>query len=119
MVSGKNVRVEWTKKDRCGRILGIVHTDGAEVILEMVKQGFAWHCKHFGNTPAYAEAQTDARASERGLWPDPSAQNPLWFGENPQMFSVVSLFQRTNRQKPPSLFTKYRLRSPLSRKLSP
>ena len=39
------VKVEWTKKDKYGRVLGIVYANGKEVNLEMVKDGMAWHYK--------------------------------------------------------------------------
>lgn len=41
MVFGKDVRVEWQKKDRYQRILGIVFIGEKDVNLQMVKDGFA------------------------------------------------------------------------------
>ena len=76
---GKEVRVEWKKKDQYGRILGVVFTGETEVNLEMVKGGFAWHYKYFDKTPAYADAEVDARAGKRGLWSDPHPVNPHEF----------------------------------------
>ena len=76
MVFGKTVKVEWKKKDQYGRILGVVFAGEIEVNLEMVKSGFAWHYKYFDKTPAYAEAEADARSAKRGLWAGPSPQNP-------------------------------------------
>ena len=32
------------------------------------KDGFAWHYKHFDNTPSCAAAETAARKTKRGLW---------------------------------------------------
>ena len=76
MVFGKTVKVEWKKKDQYGRILGVVFAGEIEVNLEMVKSGFAWHYKYFDKTPAYAEAEADARTSKRGLWADKNPVNP-------------------------------------------
>ena len=76
MVFGKTVKVEWKKKDQYGRILGVVFAGETEVNLEMVKSGFAWHYKYFDKTPAYAEAEADARTSKRGLWADKNPVNP-------------------------------------------
>ncbi len=45
MVAGKQVTVEYQKRDRYGRIVGKVLLDGIDVCLEQVKAGFAWHYK--------------------------------------------------------------------------
>ncbi len=41
IVAGKQVRVEYQKRDRYGRIVGKVLLDGIDVCLEQVKAGFA------------------------------------------------------------------------------
>ena len=72
-VAGKIVDVEWTKKDKYGRILGTVWAMlpmRTDVNLKMVKDGFAWHYKHFDNTQSYADAEIAARMAKRGLWKD-------------------------------------------------
>ena len=81
-VAGKDVEIEWTKKDKYGRILGTiwamipVRTD---VNLQMVKDGFALHYKQFDNTQSYAAAETAARMAKRGLWKDPAPITPHEF----------------------------------------
>ena len=45
----------------------------------MVKDGFAWHYKYYDSTPAYAEAEKEARAAKRGLWNDPNPIQPYEF----------------------------------------
>ncbi len=45
IVAGKQVRVEYQKRDRYGRIVGKVLLDGIDVCLEQVKAGFACHYK--------------------------------------------------------------------------
>ncbi len=74
MVAGREVRVAWQKKDRYQRILGTVFVDGKEANLEMLKAGLAWHYKKYDSTPAYAQAESEARAAKRGLWQD---KNPI------------------------------------------
>lgn len=80
LVYGKEVEVRWTEKDQYGRILGIVylkHENGmVEVNLTMVKNGCAWHYSYHDKTPAYAEAEKDARKNRRGLWASDSPVNP-------------------------------------------
>ena len=81
-VAGKDVEVEWTKKDKYGRILGTVWAMlpvRTDVNLQMVKDGFAWHYKHFDSTPSYADAETAARAAKLGLWEDPAPIPPWTF----------------------------------------
>ena len=74
LVAGKDVRVEYAKRDKYGRILGIVFVDGRDVNLEMLRAGFVWHYKRFDSTSAYAAAEMDARQNRRGLWAD---KNPI------------------------------------------
>ena len=81
-VAGKIVEVEWTKKDKYGRILGTVWAMlpvRIDVNLQMVKDGYAWHYKHFDDTQSYADAETAARMAKRGLWKDPAPIPPYEF----------------------------------------
>ena len=68
LVAGRDVRVKWTKRDKYNRILGTVYVKRAEVNLAMLRAGYAWHYKKFDSTPAYAQAESEARAARRGLW---------------------------------------------------
>lgn len=80
LIYGKEVEVHWAEKDRYGRLLGIIylkHDKGVvEVNLTMVKNGCAWHYSYHDNTPAYAEAEKDARNNRRGLWTAEAPINP-------------------------------------------
>ena len=80
LIYGKEVEVQWAEKDQYGRILGIIylkHESGmVEVNLTMVKNGCAWHYSYHDNTPAYAEAEKDARTNRRGLWAAEAPINP-------------------------------------------
>lgn len=79
MIAGKEVCVEWKKKDRYGRILGEIFVDELNVNLRMVKDGYAWHYKHFDKTESYAQAESEARAKKLGLWRDANPVNPYEF----------------------------------------
>lgn len=79
LVAGRDVKVQWSKKDRYGRILGTVYVDGREVNLEMLRAGMAWHYKKYDSTPAYAQAETEARAAKRGLWQEKNPTEPEEF----------------------------------------
>ena len=76
LIGGKQVRVEYEKLDQYGRILGIIFLGETDINLQMVKDGCAWHYKHFDKTPAYAEAERAAREAKRGLWSAPDPINP-------------------------------------------
>ena len=68
LVANREVRVAWSKRDRYQRILGTVFVDGNDANLEMLKAGMAWHYKKYDSTPAYVQAESEARAATRGLW---------------------------------------------------
>ena len=78
LIKGRTVRVEWVKKDRYGRILGIVYYDQPgnpnskpnrqDINLTMVSTGNAHHFKYFDQTPAYAAAESAAKEKKLGLW---------------------------------------------------
>ena len=77
LIFGKKVTIRFKSIDNYGRILGIVSLDGAEINLQMVQNGFAWHYNYYDKTPAYMEAEKQARAEQKGLWQDPAPINPF------------------------------------------
>jgi endonuclease YncB( thermonuclease family) len=84
-VFGKQVAIEWSKRDRYGRIVGKVLRDGQDVCLEQVRIGMAWHYKYYQNEQSpedrkqYADAENEARAARRGLWVDANPTPPWDF----------------------------------------
>ncbi len=58
--------------DRYGRLLAVIHLEGTNINLEMVRLGLAEH--YGGRTPEgfdrrpYRKAETAARRSKRGMW---------------------------------------------------
>jgi len=80
LVFGKDVTIEWFKRDRYGRIVGKVLVDGRDACLDQVSAGMAWHYKYYQSEQTaedrklYADAETEARASRLGLWTD---ANPI------------------------------------------
>jgi endonuclease YncB( thermonuclease family) len=85
MVFGKDVRVEWTKKDRYQRTLGKVLVEGKDVCLEQVKRGMAWHYKKYQSDQTledqklYSDAEVQARTSKFGLWAESNPIEPSVF----------------------------------------
>ncbi len=79
LIFGKQVTVRYKAVDRYGRIVGVVYCDGAEINLVMVQNGYAWHYNYYDKTPAYIQAEKQARADKKGLWADPNPINPYEF----------------------------------------
>ena len=84
-VAGKDVRVDWHKKDQYGRLVGQIWVappdcptcpKTLDVGLAQVRDGLAWHYKRFEleQTPKdrvrYGKAEHEARSKRVGLWQD-------------------------------------------------
>ena len=88
LIKGRTVRVEWVKKDRYGRILGIVYYDQPgnpnskpnrqDINLTMVSTGHAWHYSYFDQTPASAAA----KEKKLGLWAADNVVSPYEWRKN-------------------------------------
>lgn len=80
MASGKQVEIEWSKRDRYRRIVGKVLLEGNDVCLQQIKAGMAWHYKYYQDEQSaidrelYATAENEARSARLGLWSD---ENPI------------------------------------------
>jgi micrococcal nuclease len=61
-------------KDRYGRVVADVFTDGQNINLAMVMEGYAWHYKKYSSDTALANAENEAREAKRGLW---QTANPI------------------------------------------
>ena len=68
LIGGREILVEYETTDRYRRILGIVHLGEMDINLQMVRDGYAWHYKHFDATPSYSTAESTAQSAKRGLW---------------------------------------------------
>jgi micrococcal nuclease len=79
LIFGKQVVVQYEKRDQYDRILGVVYLDKYDVNLYMVKSGMAWHYKYYDKTAEYAEAEEFAREQKKGLWIDNNPINPYEF----------------------------------------
>jgi len=82
MIAGKNVEVEYKKRDRYGRIIGKLIFNGQDINLLQVKQGYAWHYKYYQKDQSeidrilYSSAEIEARERTLGLWAYPAV--PPW-----------------------------------------
>ena len=73
LIFGKQVSVRFKEIDRYGRVLGVIYCDGAEINLVMVQNGYAWHYSYYDKTPAYIQAEKQARQIKKvyGQTPTP------------------------------------------------
>lgn len=82
LVFGKTVTVEFNKHDRYGRIVGKVLYKKADMDLQQIEVGLAWHYKQYAKEQStsdrqlYASAEARARAAQLGLWHDPNPMPP-------------------------------------------
>jgi endonuclease YncB( thermonuclease family) len=78
----RSVIVDWSKKDRYGRIVGKLLVDGNDVNLEQVKAGLAWWYRAYAKEQSpedrgdYEKAEKSAQDSRKGLWGDTSPVPP-------------------------------------------
>lgn len=83
LVFDRQVQVEYTKQDKYGRTVGKIMVNGVDANLGQIKAGMAWHYKQYqkeqspADRAAYANAESQARAANRGLWQE-SAPTPPW-----------------------------------------
>jgi endonuclease YncB( thermonuclease family) len=85
LIAGQKVEVEYSKRDKYGRIVGKVIRDGQDINLAQIIEGFAWHYKKYQREQSkldrvlYSSAETEARTRHIGLWVSPAAIPPWEF----------------------------------------
>ncbi|PZP55300.1 MAG: hypothetical protein DI596_11640 [Azospira oryzae] len=73
---GRRASVEIVDHDRYGRVVGRVLCDGHDANLEQVRRGMAWAYVRYAPPREIVLAESEARASRRGLWSDGNATPP-------------------------------------------
>lgn len=72
LVMGRSVQIQWHKKDRYGRVVGLVKVNGLDAGLEQIRSGLAWHYKAYMREQpyeqrvSYSAAEAEARSEHRG-----------------------------------------------------
>ena len=75
-VAGKQVTIDWNKRDKYQRIVGKVLVNGKDANLQQLRNGLAWHYKKYENEQdvedrsTYANAEYEAQSDKAGLWQD-------------------------------------------------
>jgi len=81
-VAGKNVTIEYNKRDRYERLVGKVLLNRQDMNLRQVQAGLAWHYKKYQSEQSledrqlYAVSEEEARKARLGLWQDPKPTAP-------------------------------------------
>ena len=90
LVHGKQVTVDYQKKDKYGRVVGKILLNNTDVCLEQLKRGMAWHYKQYANEQpkedqeTYSLAEQQAKTELKGLWKDKQPVPPWEFRKQNQ-----------------------------------
>lgn len=106
----KQVCVQWHKKDKYGRLVGLVFYEDKDVNLQVVEAGYAWHFKKFQSEQApadrklYAEAHDKAKSDVIGLWsePDPISPDDWRAGTRQKKKTAISKLQSIKQSISPA-----------------
>ena len=80
LIYNKQIRVEVLDVDKYGRYVGKVYAGARYVNRYMLKEGLAWHYKHYAaDDELLAEAEARAKAAGRGIWATESPCRPRVF----------------------------------------
>jgi len=77
LVASKIANIHYEKKDRYGRILGIVFVEGIDMNLKQLEDGYAWVYRRYCDRKDYYKAEKYARTKKLGLWYD-KHPTPPW-----------------------------------------
>ena len=80
LIYDKEIRVEVLDVDKYGRYVGKVYAGARYVNRYMLKEGLAWHYRHYAaDDELLAAAEARARAAGRGIWASASPCRPRNF----------------------------------------
>lgn len=79
LILNNTVTVEYSKRDRYGRIIGTIYHDKKDINLIMISTGNAWHYKYYDKQKTYADAEAKAKNNKLGLWALPNPIAPWNF----------------------------------------
>ena len=67
-LESKQVTINFSSKDRYGRIIGKVYYDGIYINELLIKIGGAWHYKQYSNDVDLYNAEQSAKKNRLGIW---------------------------------------------------
>ena len=68
LVRNKRVTVDVRDIDRYGRLVGRIRIAETDLSVALLQEGLAWHYTRYSDDPTLADAETQARAAQIGLW---------------------------------------------------
>ena len=90
-INGKDVRIEYSHRDRYGRILGDVYLQDRLINREMLGEGLAWHYRQFHKSQVFDDLMDAARENQDGLWKSKFPVRPdIWRRRHPKDYSQSS-----------------------------
>ena len=75
-IENKHVSVEYSSKDRYGRIIGKVYCNGTYINNLIIKTGGAWHYKQYSKDKDLSDSELYAKKNQLGIWKDQSSIAP-------------------------------------------
>jgi endonuclease YncB( thermonuclease family) len=102
LVLYQEVNVQYTKKDRYGRILGQVFVGDIDVNFAQVSAGLAWVYRDYPYTMMYFEEERAAREAQRGLWRDLSAVPPWVYRKTQKEMAKKRSTPKSSPEDPPA-----------------
>jgi len=85
LVHSKQVRIEYDKEDKYGRIVGKVTLEDIDICLQQLELGMAWHYKKYQNEQSvsdralYSETELKSKSLKLGLWTEDMPMPPWEF----------------------------------------
>ena len=85
LVHSKQVRIEYDKEDKYGRIVGKVTMEDMDICLQQLVLGMAWHYKKYQNEQSvsdralYSDTELKSKSLKLGLWSDDTPMPPWEF----------------------------------------
>ncbi len=82
-IFGKNVKLEYLKKDRYGRfICNVIYNDSLNLSNELLKQGLAWHYVKYSKDSNLQKLEDNAKSNKIGLWQNINTIPPWEYRSN-------------------------------------
>ncbi|MFV0418714.1 MAG: thermonuclease family protein [Dysgonomonas sp.] len=82
----KTVTIHKKGTDRYGRVLGVLYIDGVNINEVLVRNGLAWHYKHYSNDPILDSLEQLARKKKLNIWSIDSPIAPWEYRRNKQKY---------------------------------
>ena len=85
LVHKKQVRIEYDKEDKYGRIVGKVTMEDMDICLQQLVLGMAWHYKKYqseqsvSDRAVYSDTELKSKSLKLGLWTDDTPMPPWEF----------------------------------------